>query len=365
MTGAIEAKERGTEARKTGLATIELAAQSSETLWHVGLTWLVPPVRLGRLITGFALFFSLVVLFAAAGALQPDGPPELAETRLAALFFSVLIAYVVPMFHFISERTMRALEELAATAAQTESTQDLQGLIAHARHRVLHKPRGWLAAVLGLGITCAVLHLAALLTVGRLADIEPTARAATIVGTTLTWTVLMLVLASLMDNALYLRRIAAIVPLNPLQPASVRPIARVAVASTLAVVGAQAAFPLLMIDASASPITSVPGLVATAVPMVTLALLPVWPLHVRLRDARQHLLDAIDRRLDALGMVAPSDVPAVDALLAQLAYRREVRAASTWPVDLSIAARLAFYITIPPLTWVAAALIERVVDQLL
>ncbi|MFM8354509.1 MAG: hypothetical protein ACKOBM_06355 [Gammaproteobacteria bacterium] len=230
---------------------------------------------------------------------------------------------------------------------------------------MLHKPRGWMITVLALGLTCAVLHNAALMGIGNLADIAPNAWVAMILGTTLTWLVLMLVLASLMDNALNLRRIAARIPINPLQPASVRPIARVAVASTLAVVGAQAAFPLLMIDATASAIASVPGLVATAVPMVTLALLPVWPLHARLRDARQQLLDAIDRHLDALGAVAPDNPTTVEALLAQLAYRREVRAASTWPIDLSIAARLAFYITIPPLTWVAAALIERLVDHVI
>jgi len=341
------------------------STSTREQHWHIGLTWLIPPVRLGRLITGFALFFSLVVLFAAAGVLQPDGPPALAESRLAAVFFSVLIAYIVPMFHFISERTIRALDEIADRSTGSASTDGLHDLVAYARQRVLHKPRGWMISVLALGLTCAVLHNAALMGIGNLADIVPNAWVAMILGTTLTWLVLMLVLASLMDNALNLRRIAARIPINPLQPASVRPIARVAVASTLAVVGAQAAFPLLMIDATASAIASVPGLVATAVPMVTLALLPVWPLHARLRDARQQLLDAIDRQLDALGAVAPDNPTTVEALLAQLAYRREVRAASTWPVDLSIAARLAFYITIPPLTWVAAALIERLVDHMI
>lgn len=355
------------------------APSAAERPWPVGLVWLVPPGRFGGLITGFALFFSLVVLFSAAGLFSADSSPELAEEQLAALFFSVLIAYIVPMFHFISGRTIRALDALAGqssttagdehtptlTTAKAERSSALLTDISHARRRVLYKPRGWMMLVLGIGIACAVLHNAALFTLGDFPDIPGPTRSALVVGTTVTWLVMMLVIASLMDNALRLRRIAQLMPLNPLQPAAVRPIASVAVASTLAVVGAQAAFPLLMIDADASAVASLPGLVATTVPMITLALLPIWPLHVRLRDERQQLLDAIDRRLDALGKVAPGDTPAVDALLAQLAYRREVRAASTWPIDLSIAARLAFYVTIPPLTWVAAALIERVVDRLI
>ena len=38
---------------------------------------------------------------------------------------------------------------------------------------------------------------------------------------------------------------------------------------------------------------------------------------------------------------------------------------SEWPFDVGVMTRLAFYLVIPPLTWVGAALIENAVDALL
>ena len=53
------------------------------------------------------------------------------------------------------------------------------------------------------------------------------------------------------------------------------------------------------------------------------------------------------------------------ALASLLVYRREIMMVSTWPFDLGNIAKLSFYMIIPPLTWVAAALIENLVDAIL
>jgi hypothetical protein len=42
-----------------------------------------------------------------------------------------------------------------------------------------------------------------------------------------------------------------------------------------------------------------------------------------------------------------------------------VQRVSDWPLDIGALSQLAFYLIIPPLTWVGAALIENVVDALL
>jgi hypothetical protein len=52
-------------------------------------------------------------------------------------------------------------------------------------------------------------------------------------------------------------------------------------------------------------------------------------------------------------------------LLQLLAYRREVEELSDFPFTASHAGRLVLYLLLPPLSWVAAALAERVVDQVL
>jgi len=52
-------------------------------------------------------------------------------------------------------------------------------------------------------------------------------------------------------------------------------------------------------------------------------------------------------------------------LLQLLAYRREIEKVSDFPFTASHAGRLMLYLLLPPASWVAAALAERVVDGLL
>jgi hypothetical protein len=50
------------------------------------------------------------------------------------------------------------------------------------------------------------------------------------------------------------------------------------------------------------------------------------------------------------------------SLVELLSYRREVRAASVWPLDAALWARWLLYLLLPPLSWVAAALVEGAVQ---
>ena len=55
----------------------------------------------------------------------------------------------------------------------------------------------------------------------------------------------------------------------------------------------------------------------------------------------------------------------LNTVLPLLHYRREIAQASTWPFDLGNLTTFAFYLIIPPLTWVGAALIENLVNVLI
>jgi hypothetical protein len=113
-----------------------------------------------------------------------------------------------------------------------------------------------------------------------------------------------------------------------------------------------------------SAVAFVPGLIATVIPMIVLALLPIWPLHRRLGLAKRALLDDVDARI-AVAPAAGSGPLAIATLGPLLAWRREIKALPDWPFDIGIVGRLAFYLIIPPLTWVAAALIQHFVEQIL
>jgi hypothetical protein len=74
---------------------------------------------------------------------------------------------------------------------------------------------------------------------------------------------------------------------------------------------------------------------------------------------------AILGRADAL-----DDSPVADRLqplgfVDLLAYRRELDARRTWPIDARMWVRLLLYLVLPPLSWVAAALVEQGVGTLL
>jgi hypothetical protein len=60
-----------------------------------------------------------------------------------------------------------------------------------------------------------------------------------------------------------------------------------------------------------------------------------------------------------------AEAESLSAITRLLLYRREIQQASEWPFDMPTLTRLGLYLILPPLTWVAAALIENLVDKLL
>lgn len=327
--------------------------------WHIGLTRLVPPVHAGRLIAGLALFFTMITGFAQTGVLTPDAGAD--SPQFAAIFFAALTAYIVPMFHLICARTILALDALAAEAAHDA---ELGLLIRNARDRVYRKPRVWIITVLAIGFTAGLGHNIALTFSGALPALALPPELSIQVGTMLVWVVLTLALSALIDNALHLADIGGRLPLRLFEQSNLEPIARVAVSSTLVLIGAQTLFPILMLGNQASAVTFLPGIIATLVPMLLLALLPIRPVHRRLRDAKRRLLVAIDQEIRRCETPTPDATASIDRLVRLLDYRREARAIREWPIDLQNTARFLLYVIIPPVTWIAAALIERVVDAL-
>jgi len=142
----------------------------------------------------------------------------------------------------------------------------------------------------------------------------------------------------------------------------------VSISSSLAIIGALALFPLLSIEGRFEPVESIPGAVATFVPLVALFIIPVWPLHHRMAAMKQQQLDLSSERIDACLQdrdAGQLDDATLEKLAPLLTYKREIAGVSTWPFDIGNMTRLSLYLIIPPLTWVAAALIEHLVDAVL
>jgi len=320
---------------------------------------LVPGRRFSRWLTGAAYFILLYPLF----RLGTDG--EL-EDRTPALFFSLVIAYIVPVFSYITEKAREAMRELRPLLDLDEAGFD------HTYARLSGAALPVVALQFAGGACMGIAHLTALggspgdALANLIGSINGLMSG---VGTLLTWVVMTSVISMLIQQAVIFARLGAgIVHATPFNVRSLSPFARVSISASLATIGALALFPLIGLEGGIDLKEILPGAIAMIAPLVAMFLLPVWPLHRRLAAMKQRNLVEIDRlinqSLDGSGLI-DSNMQKPGQLNLLLTYRRELDESATWPFDVSNFGRLAIYLFIPPLTWVAAALIENLIDSVL
>jgi len=185
-------------------------------------------------------------------------------------------------------------------------------------------------------------------------------------GTLMVWVVMTTVITMLLQQAIVFGRLGGdYARVSLLNTRTLLPFARVSIISSLAVIGALALFPLINLEGGLELMESVPGAVSILGPLIIMFIIPVWPLHRRLVRLRQQELSGLQDRIDAV--LAGADgvnlaSAGIDKLLPLLNYRREIAQLSTWPFDVGNITTLLFYLIIPPLTWVGAALIENLVN---
>lgn len=322
---------------------------------RVWLLALVPPIKGGRWICGLLVFLVMIGVPAMAGVFAPEASGE--GSPGVALFFAVILAYIVPVVHFISERAQRALDDLAAPLAL-----DAEHLAAE-KHRVAYRSWRWTVGWSAAGAAAAVAHNALLYnSIGNsVLDFGNSLQLAGLIGGTAVWLVMTAAVATLMDIALQFNRLARSVDVDILNASAMTPFGRVAVISTLAMIGAQAAFPIMWIDDQiSSAVAMVPGLIATAVPMVAMFALPAWPIHRRIARAKRDELQRISGWISTVrgSSTAPMELAELERLAPLLSYRTEIQHVPEWPFNAGLLTRLGFYLIIPPLTWVGAALVE-------
>ena len=319
-------------------------------LW---LLRLVPPGRWGRWLAGVSIFTLIFGVFAVFGGLFDDTLRDRLDTWVA-LFFATLLAYIVPVHHLIIQRSLTALEMLRPLLPGDGDSVDRY------RRQILVKPVKQHLTVLLVGLCAGLAHNSLLLDEGELVlALMLPASLLSLIITLAIWIVMTATISSLIENAVLFKRLAERVRIDVLNTRALTPFGSVAVSSTLAMIGAQAAFPLLIAGSDSHWITFMPGLIATGVPMIFLFLLPVVPVHRRVTRAKQSKLAAVNADITAQADAPESGYASLEPLLV---YRREVLDAPEWPFDTGALGRLALYLIIPPLTWIGAALIEILVD---
>jgi hypothetical protein len=88
--------------------------------------------------------------------------------------------------------------------------------------------------------------------------------------------------------------------------------------------------------------------------------------HRRIGQAKAAELEWVEAKLQQQRAVLKGGENRTSGDLSDLAaYRDLVRSVRDWPVSTSSYVRFALYLTIPVVSWAAAAIVERLVDALL
>lgn len=326
---------------------------------RIWLLKLILPWPYGRLLSGVLLLCVLLPVFYL-------GHSEDIANTTPVFFYSLIIAYIIPIFSYITAKSQDALFELRPLLDLDDSA--FEKMRTHLDSTSL----GVVALQLGAGALLGFIHMSfirgsALGAVsGALAD--PSGFMSTL-GAIVVWIIMTTVISMLVQQAVVFARLGAYhVQVTLLSNHKLLPFARVSISASLAIIGALALFPLIGIESGMNLMESLPGAIATLVPLLALFIVPVWPIHRRLVAMKQQQLASVNDRIETRLRAGDSFFPeaeVLEELAPLLLYRREIAQVSTWPFDGGNVSRLLFYLIIPPLTWAGAALIENLVDWIL
>lgn len=111
-------------------------------------------------------------------------------------------------------------------------------------------------------------------------------------------------------------------------------------------------------------LSALPALILL-IPSAAYALVrPMWGVHRAIVEAKQKEMRRVSEALGYAPFRSLEEItsPRFDRLLR---YRDQVKRVSEWPVTRTDVVGVSLYFVIPPLAWIAAALIQRLVDRLL
>lgn len=318
---------------------------------------LVPERPGGRWLSGAMLVLFWLLLYRGIGWLGSTlGAPESLPELPVVLFFCTILAYLPPTFHYVTERTCNAFDELAASARLPADTLDQW------RGKIRNKSARWVLINLVIGVS--LWSLQSLVLTGGWQPmwsylLGGPFQFAGAVAPLPVWIFMTCCLHALIDNARLFRDLSAQVPVDIHNTPALMPFGAMAVSSTLLIIGALALFPIMWLGGEISPWTTIPGVITTMLPMAYLISAPIWPVHRRLQ---QHKRAALRRAQVQINDHTASERTDIATLVPLLSYRHELQSIPDWPLDLGILSRLLFYLIIVPVTWVGAALIEILVD---
>lgn len=184
-----------------------------------------------------------------------------------------------------------------------------------------------------------------------------------ILGQVFIWTVCGLLLGTRFHIIRAFHRISRQAEINLFETSNLKPFAQVGLIDALVIAGALVLSTVQSLDFSFRPDNYTKALFVAVPSVVYLCLYPMWDIHNRMAAIKADQLNELAKRIRE----SPSDLVASDMneLEILLQRRERVAAAPTWPIDITILQRFLFYIIIPPLAWVGAAIVEYLIEGII
>ncbi len=326
-------------------------------------TWLDRHWRFGYFPLGLLVFLLLAtVLGALMGVYGDTADTRSRQTFLGiCLFFACINATALTGTMAIIKRMELALDQLKPLLrVDEERFTNLRASLSGSTSR-----GSWTVTVISLVIAFA--QSAVLASTDSDYELNPRFFGVNL-GGVLTWFIMLHVITALVRNAHAFAKLGRDeMAIDALRPQLLLPFATVALLPSLMLMGTQLFYPLLSLNGQFNPFATVPGFVMTLVSAIYLLLRPTWPVHVHMREAKASLLASTEAGIARWRETNPDrnfTADAVGDLVPILTFRDHVRALPEWPFNLGLLGRWLFYVVIPPLTWVLAALMENLIDTL-
>ncbi|MEM8983920.1 MAG: hypothetical protein AAGC71_12900 [Pseudomonadota bacterium] len=327
--------------------------------YKIWLLTLVPDGRYGRCVIAALILGLGLGLFWLAVELAFRNMPATSyfDAWPTALFFVCMIAYIVPVFHFITQRTQQALTALLPYIENVEHPALMTSID--------RQPLSWTLRVGSVGVLLWLVQSYVL--AGSFTEMLDTLTRSFlsflfVIGPLLVWVTMTTAMSALFRNALLFRRINEHLDVRIFEPDSYMPIGSMAVTSTLVVVGAFGLLSIMWLGGPVNWWTTLPAMFFFSPLLFALLLLPVLPIRKVLVQQRT---EALEKAQAAIRQANSEDTGvAVGALANALSLRREVSRLPTWPFDVPAITRFVVYAVIVPLTWTGAALIEILVNAI-
>lgn len=184
-----------------------------------------------------------------------------------------------------------------------------------------------------------------------------------VMGQVLLWSCVGILLFVRLHIAGLFARLGKTIPFSIFEPQPLSAFARVGMLDVVIVVGGLAIATVQSMDAQFRLENYLSAILVAAPAATALLIRPMWSLHKRMRKRRDELLEEVRTLIHTAA--ERSDVEDIRHMEDLLQRRDRVKALNTWPLDIGIWKRLLFYILIPPLAWVGAALMEAGVNRAL